>query len=105
MDVLSIFLLIALILIYAWIKWEDRKNWESVYEISGNRRPEAEERYAYLKARQVKCRLKTTGSGGGDVAKEDVARNSFFNSVKIEVPKKEANKAFRLLREYNGQRS
>lgn len=100
MEGLSILLLIALILVYAWIKWEDRRNWESVYEVSGNRTPEAEERYAYLKARQVRCRLKTIGSGGTDVTNEDVSQNSFFNSVKIEVPKKEADKALRILREY-----
>lgn len=103
MDILSILLLIALILVYAWIKWEDRRNWESVYEISGSHRPEAEKRYAYLKTRQVRCRLKTIGSGTGDVTNENIPRNSFFNSVKIEVPKKEADKAFQLLREYQNQ--
>lgn len=46
MPVLSVGLLVALIVIFIWIKWDDKHKWESVYEVFGHNSKALEARQA-----------------------------------------------------------
>lgn len=89
-----LFVLLIIILIY-W-KWDEARNWEAVYEAPGMQMAKAQGRFAYLKQRGVKCRMKTITPVGMSARVSPV----MATSVRVEVHKKDLQKAYALLGQY-----
>ncbi len=92
-------LLVAVVAVGIYLYWSDKKNWELVYETSGHAMKEAQAMFSYLNRHGLKCRLKTSparGFGGTGV----FTHPSLLASVKIEVHKKDVERALNLLADY-----
>lgn len=102
MSYLSIGLLVALIAVFIWIKWDDKHKWETVYEASDHRTREAQQRLGYLRKRGVHCRLKNDLPSIGRMTGMGGMQNSTQASIQLQVHKKETEQASRLLADFNG---
>jgi len=85
----------ALIFLIIYLKWDDLKNWETIYEVPGMHLAKAQARFAFLKQRGVKCRMKTITP----VAVRG-ASPVMLTSVKVDVCKKDLSKAYAFLKEF-----
>lgn len=94
---MNYFLLVALIAAGIFMFWDEKKDWKIVYETTGNAMQQAQAKFAYLKSQGVKCRMKTSPTRGMNF--HGMASPSIMASVKVEVHKKDLEKARRLLTE------
>ncbi len=85
----------VLILLGIYLKWDDQKNWETIYEAPGMQMAKAQARFAFLKQRGVKCRMKTITS----VAVRG-ASPVMLTTVRVDVGKKDLPKTYALLKEF-----
>lgn len=85
----------VLIFLIIYLKWDDMKNWETVYEAHGMQMAKAQARFVFLKQRGVKCRMKTITP-----AVMRGASPVMLTSVKVDVCKKDLPKAYALLKEF-----
>lgn len=100
MGIVSILLLIALIVLYIFIKRDDRRNWETVYEASGGSKVDSvQRRYAYLKRNRIHCHLKTLSPRVGQIQSKAV-NPSMSMITRINVRKSDAARARQLLNEF-----
>lgn len=95
---LTVVLLVSVILAGIYIIWEDKRNWELLYESTGYTMHDAQARFAYLKTRGIKCRLKTSSARG--MSFTGMTSPAAMSSVKLEVHKKDSDKARALLVNY-----
>lgn len=100
MSILSIGLLIAFIVLFIWIKREDKHKWETVYESYGDSMGEAQRRLHYLRSRGIHCRLKND-SPGTSMMGMGSTQNAAETSVQLQVQKKETDQAFKYLADFN----
>ena len=98
MDSFGYVLLVLLVVLFVYIYWEDKRNWELVYESTGLYMQSVQSRFSYLRANGVKCRIKT--SGGRSISFSSGMGSSGMVSVKLEVHKRDLEKAYRLLAEF-----
>ncbi|MQM40154.1 hypothetical protein KBTX_04200 [wastewater metagenome] len=99
MGTFSVLLLVALIVVYIFIKRDDKRNWETVYEApSGSKAVDVQQRYIYLKRNRIHCHQKTVSLKVGSIRSTPHA--SMQTITRIEVHQKDADRARRLLAEF-----
>ncbi len=84
MDLINILLLVIFIVFAFFLYKGDRGKWEIVYESIHGRASHVYSMYAFLKEREVKCRMKTT-----------------MSSYILEVHRDDIKQARNLIREFN----
>lgn len=95
MELLSILLFLVFLASLFYMSSAERRR-ETVYETSGMHAEEAQARYAYLQANGIRCRLRTITSAGI----QEVNSPAMISTVRVEVSKKDRNKAYELLSKY-----
>ena|SRR5699024_8527012 len=101
MSVLSIGLLVALVVVFIWIKWGDNRKWETVYEAFGHSSQEAQERYSYLRRKNIRCQLKNYTPGTVRMMGQQGAQTSTQSTILLQVHKKDKDQAFKHLADFN----
>jgi hypothetical protein len=93
----TILLIIALLVVWIFIKWNENKNWETIYEGSSTSIRVAQSKFAFLKANGVRCRMKTISPR---IASQSV-NPSMQTTVRVLVNKKDLSKAYSLFSDYS----
>lgn len=93
---MNYFLLAALIAAGIYMYWEDKKNWEPVYETTSAHMHEAYTKFSHLKNKGVKCRLRTCTARSRFRV---MLNTSELPAVRLEVSKKDLETATKLLSE------
>lgn len=101
MSVLSLGLLVALIGVFIWIKWEEKRKWTTVYEAFGHRSRGIQERYHYLKGRNIRCRIKHYTPGTMRMIGQQGAQMSTQSTMMLQVPTKDVDRAMKHLADFN----
>jgi hypothetical protein len=88
-------------LVFIWIVFDrlkEDKEWVSIIVTTENNRYNLNEKYAYLKANDIRCRIKILGERGTDQAlQRGVVNVRDVQSVSLDVYYKDMEKAERLL--------
>ncbi len=91
-DIVNIFLILALIVLGYLIYKEEKEDWEVFHEATGYAVENAHRKFKYLRKNGVRCRLKT--ATGRRITRLSVGDHT---AVKIEVHKKDLDKAKKLM--------
>lgn len=105
MSVLSIGLLVALIAMFIWIKWDDKHKWETVYEAFGHQARQAQERLSYLRGKGIRCRLKNYAPGTIRMMGMQGSQLSTQSTVLLQAYKKQIDEAYKHLSDFNKNNS
>ncbi|WP_202077323.1 hypothetical protein [Caldalkalibacillus salinus] len=92
-------LLVALVIVGIFLVRQDQKEWVTVYEASSRTIQRAQARFAFLRNNGVKCRMKTLSPRG--MSRGAQANPVMMTTVRVDVHKKEVNKARELLSNFN----
>lgn len=96
----NILFYLIVFLIFVWIvidRLREDKKWISVMVARGNNCYKLNEKYAYLKANNIRCRIKNVGEIGIDQSRGMVNLRD-VQSVSLDVYYKDREKADQLLR-------
>lgn len=97
MDSISYVLLALLIGVGLYIYWDDKKNWEIVYETTDHAAHKAQSRFSLLKASGINCRLRTSSPRSINLLGTSSPISASF---RLEVHKRDSEKAWKLLAEF-----
>ena len=96
MDSISYVLLTVLIGVGLYIYWDDKNNWELIYETADHAAHKAQSRFSLLKASGINCRLRTSSPRGINLLGMSSPTSGSF---RLEVHKRDLEKAWKLLAE------
>ncbi len=99
---LGLLVLVVLIVIYIWLRREDNKKWETIYDAHGRGLEALYRRLAYLQARGVRCRMKSTFSTGHQSSGQARASLPFAPRAILQVHREDSQRAQALWRESGG---
>lgn len=100
MSVLSLGLLVAFIAVFIWIKWDEKRKWETVYEAFGHQSRDVQKRYGYLKRNGIRCRLKNYTPGTIRMMGMQGSQMSTQSTLLLQVHKKDIDQAYKYLAEF-----
>ncbi|WP_248929216.1 hypothetical protein [Paenibacillus hamazuiensis] len=89
-------LLLVVVIVLVWFIVKRNSNWRTLTAASGERTADIEAKYAYLREKQIKCRVKAAS----DVSSGLQAGGHGAQSLKLEVHKDHVEKAQELLKTY-----
>ncbi|HLQ70345.1 MAG TPA: hypothetical protein VK142_00950 [Bacillota bacterium] len=101
MSILSIVLLVVFIAVFIWIKWDENRKWETVYESFGHQSKKVQERYSYLRKNGIECRMKNFTPGTVRMLGMQGAQTSTQSTILLQVNKKEIDRANKHLADFN----
>ncbi|MBO8173051.1 MAG: hypothetical protein H0Z33_14320 [Bacillaceae bacterium] len=99
MDEYSGILFVALIVVGVYLVWRDNRSWIVIYEGTARTMGEAQRKFAYLKSRGVRCRLKTITPKTGWSQGATFSNPNMATTSRVLVHKQDQEKARRLLAE------
>lgn len=100
MSGLTFILIVLFIAVFIWIKIEEKRNWETVFESTENRSRELTARYNYLKRQGIRCKLKKYSPDSFRMLGMQGAPMSNQGSMLLQVHKKDVDKASKFMADF-----
>jgi len=101
MSILTIVLFAAFIAVFIWIKRDEKRKWETVYEAFGDKSKEAQQRYSYLRKNGIHCRLKNYTPGNIRMMGMQGSQMSKQLTLLLQVHKNDIDRANKHLADFN----
>jgi len=90
------FLFVVLIAFGVYMYWGDKKKWKRIDAAHQWDKEALQEKFAYLKANGIPCRLQISGKGSAEFCKATPDPQK-VNNVTLQIKKKDFEKAKRML--------